>query len=124
MWFHKKKVNTQSDIPTLPRFTQPAQQPSESESSMPQYVQTFEQPKPVQQIIASLPKIEMPPQVITPPHEIPQRQPLFIQKKTYPEQQALSLSSPEQRRAPSFEEMNEHGLPTRVAQGLATKEQG
>lgn len=124
MWFHKKKVNTQSDIPTLPRFSSAPQQSAENGQPLPQYVQTFEQPKPVQQVIASLPRIEMPPQVITPPPEIPQRQPLFVQKKTYPNESQPIMSIQEPRRTQGFEEMDEHGLPTRVAQGLATKEQG
>lgn len=125
MWFHKKKVDAPAALPQLPHFPSTPASPEHAEL-VAQYTQTFEQPqKPAPPL--PLPKIEMPQAVMAPPPEIPKREPLFIQKKIYPERegQAPQPLFPEQPRAVrSFEETDEHGLPQRVAQGLATKEQG
>jgi len=121
MWFRKKKVDAPAALPQLPRFPSIPASPEHPEP-IAQYTQTFEQlNKPVQSP-APLPKIEMPQAVITQPPEIPKRKPLFIQKKIYPERESQGV--PPQRTVRQFEEVDEHGLPQRVAQGLATQEQG
>ena len=123
MWFHKKKVDSTANMPQIPRFSGPSTPVNQGPQSLPQYTQTFEQPRPV--MPAPLPKIEMPPPIImTPPPEIPKREPMFIQKKTYPERENQTNTMPEQLRMRPFEETDEHGLPKRTAQGLATQEQG
>ena len=119
MWLFKKKA-VSSQAPVVPRFPgAPAEQPS-----VPDYTQTF-------QALKQLPKIEMPQVeqqgIISPPPDIPQREPLFVQKRSYPEREARSLG-PAQLiekvgKARPVEERDEHGLPQRVAQGLAFREQ-
>jgi hypothetical protein len=65
--------------------------------------------------------------IISQAPDIPQREPLFVQKRSYPEREARALG-PAQLiekvgESRSVEETDEHGLPQRVAQGLAFKEQ-
>ena len=115
MWFHKKRAEP-AGMPQLPHFLGAPQQ---AEQQTPQYTQTFEQPKQVQVPQIQVPKIEQP---LIAAAEIPKREPMFLQKRAYPERESQAAEQPRPLR--SFEEVDEHGLPKRIAQGFATKEQG
>ena len=70
-----------------------------------------------------MPRVDVPP-VIQPPPEIPQREPSFIHRRTYPQRETAPSGTPQpfgQQGLP--EELNEHGLPKRMPQGLAFQEQ-
>lgn len=130
-WFHKKKAEPTATLPPLPRFpgAMQEQQQDSSTQPVPQYAQQLQQlpPKPAELPRIMMPAVEIPPPDHILPAEIPKREPIFLQKKTYPQREQITrvgqqLSQMVESR--SFEEVDEHGLPKRTPQGLAFKQQG
>jgi hypothetical protein len=93
MWFKKKKKEAGPGMPQVPVFSgapvdYPAIQPP---PRIQEHNSTYEQPPaqqfaPIQEHVP-LPRIEMP-EVEHHAEDIPQRQPAFLQKKTYPQREA------------------------------------
>ncbi len=129
-WFHKKKADTTAALPTLPKFTGALQEQQQASQTTPQYTQQLQQAplKPVEMPRIQMPVVEIPPATDVLPGEIPKREPIFLQKKTYPQRDQNAMGFAQQmsqmRDAKSFEEVDEHGLPKRTPQGLAFKQQG
>lgn len=144
MWFMKRKrVDVAPDgMPRVPAFSGLPMRPVErvQEPVVPQYTREFSQPEPHpalehEQPLRQLPRIEMPlvqqQQMIEPlpdiQTEIPKREPLFVQKRTYPQREARALGPAqrlEQVGEPDAFSAEQRFAPLREPERTLLKEQG